>query len=92
MNGVHDMGGMHGMGPVAPETDEPVFHAAWEGRVHALTLASPTRGNIDAGRHERELIPGPDYLSMSYYEKWLRSLCELIRKHDIATREEMESG
>ena len=92
MNGVHDMGGMHGMGPVAPEADEPVFHADWEGRVHALTLASPTRGNIDAGRHEREMIPGPDYLSMSYYEKWLRSLCELIRKHDIATREEIESG
>jgi len=92
VNGVHDMGGMHGMGPVAPEAEEPVFHADWEGRVHALTLASPTRGNIDAGRHERELIPGPDYLSMSYYEKWLRSLCELIRKADIATREEMESG
>ena len=92
MNGVHDMGGMHGMGPVAPEADEPVFHREWEGRVHALTLASPTRGNIDAGRHERELIPGPDYLSMSYYEKWLRSLCELIRKADVATREELESG
>jgi len=30
MNGVHDMGGMHGMGPIAPEPNEPVFHARWE--------------------------------------------------------------
>ena len=43
----------------------------WEGRVHALNLASPTRGNIDAGRHQIELIPPADYLRMSYYEKWL---------------------
>ena len=33
MNGVHDMGGMHGMGPIQYEKNEPVFHAAWEGRV-----------------------------------------------------------
>ena len=29
MNGVHDMGGMQDMGPVRPEENEPVFHAAW---------------------------------------------------------------
>ena len=56
------MGGMHGLGPIAPEPAEPVFHAEWERRVHALVIASPTRGNIDAGRHQRELIPGPEYL------------------------------
>ena len=39
MNGVHDMGGMMGFGPVEPEPDEPVFHADWEGRVFGLTLA-----------------------------------------------------
>jgi nitrile hydratase len=92
MNGVHDMGGMHGLGPVAPETGEPVFHHPWEGRVHALTLASPTRGNIDAGRHQRELIPGPDYLRMSYYEKWFTSLTALLLKQGLATPEELASG
>ncbi len=69
------MGGMHGMGPIAPEADEPVFHADWEGRVHAMVVASPTRGNIDAGRHRREKIPAAEYLRMTYYEKWLDSLC-----------------
>jgi nitrile hydratase len=89
---MHDMGGMDGMGPVAPEADEPVFHHPWEGRVFALTLASPTRGNIDEGRHQRELIPGPDYLAMTYYEKWFRGLSELILKYGFATAEELASG
>lgn len=92
MNGAHDMGGMHGLGPVAPETDPPVFHYAWEARVHALTMASPTRANIDAGRHQRELIPGPDYLRMSYYEKWLTGLCALLLKSGLLTEDELTSG
>jgi nitrile hydratase subunit beta len=53
MNGVHDMGGMQGFGPVQPEADEPVFHAPWEGRVLALRRAAGAwrRWNIDFGRH-----------------------------------------
>jgi len=92
MNGVHDMGGMHGMGPVAPEAGEPVFHHAWEGRVHALNLASPTRGNIDAGRHRIELIPPADYLRMSYYEKWLTRLQQLLLAGGFVTADELASG
>jgi len=92
MNGVHDMGGMHGMGPVAPETGEPVFHHAWEGRVHAINLASPTRGNIDAGRHRIELLPPADYLRMSYYEKWLARVERLLLAGGFVTPEELASG
>jgi nitrile hydratase len=86
------MGGMHGFGPVAPEADEPVFHADWEGRVHALVIASPTRGNIDAGRHRRERIPGPEYLRMSYYERWFAGLCGLLIDGGFATPAEMAQG
>ena len=92
MNSVHDMGGMENLGPVAPEDDEPVFHHAWEARVHALSVASPTRSNIDAGRHQREKIPGPEYLAMSYYEKWFRGLTELLVAHDHATWAEITGG
>ena len=92
MNGVHDMGGMHGLGPIAPEPDEPVFHAAWEGRVHALVIASPTRGNIDAGRHQRELIPGAEYLGMSYYERWFAALCEMLARAGVVSAAELASG
>ena len=86
------MGGMVNMGPLAPEAAEPVFHHGWEARVHAMTVASPTRGNIDAGRHQRELIPGPQYLAMSYYEKWFTSLKALLLKHALVSPAELAGG
>lgn len=92
MNGVHDMGGMHGFGPIAPEPDPPVFHHRWEALAHALNLASPTRANIDAGRHQRELIPPAEYLAMSYYEKWFRGLCELLVQRGLVTPQELAGG
>ena len=77
MNGVHDMGGMQGMGPVEYEKDEPVFHAVWEGRVYALTRVRFVRGgsgaSIPTGMRSR-VMPPVDYLRMSYYERWLRRL------------------
>jgi nitrile hydratase beta subunit len=92
LNSVHDMGGMHGMGPVAPEPHEPVFHQDWERRVHAMVIASPTRSNIDAGRHRRERIPGPEYLRMTYYERWFAGLCGLLLENGVVTAEELASG
>ena len=94
MNGVHDMGGVHGLGPIAPEADEPLFHEAWEARALALTLAAGGWGrwNIDRSRHQRELIPGPDYLRLGYYEKWITGLCELMVQTGLVTREELASG
>lgn len=94
MNGVHDMGGMHGMGPIQAEKNEPVFHHPWEGRSFALNLAAAALGkwNIDARRHQIELIPPADYLRMSYFEKWTERLTELLVKAGLVTREEVESG
>jgi len=59
VNGVHDMGGMHGMGPIQVEEDEPVFHHPWEGRVFALRRAMGAwrKWNIDVSRNEVELVP-----------------------------------
>jgi len=94
MNGVHDMGGMHGLGPIAPDPDEPTFHEAWEARALALTLAAGAWGRwtLDASRHQRELIPGPDYLRMSYYEKWITGLEALMVGTQLVTPEELAAG
>ena len=94
MNGVHDMGGMQDMGPVREEQNEPVFHHPWEGRVFAITrsMSAWRKWNIDALRHQRELIPPADYLRMSYYEIWLAGLLELSIKTGLIAREEIESG
>jgi nitrile hydratase len=94
MNGVHDMGGMHGLAPLIVEQNEPVFHEPWEGRVYALANAVGAwrRWNIDAGRHQQERMPAADYLRASYYERWLSALIENAVKHGLVTREEVESG
>lgn len=75
MNGVHDVGGMQCFGAVRPEPDEPVFHAEWEGRVLALTLATGALGawNIDQSRSARESLPPAVYLSSSYYRIWFEA-------------------
>jgi nitrile hydratase beta subunit len=85
MNGVHDMGGMHGLGPVAPDPNEPLFHAEWERRVLALTLAMGAWGrwNIDVSRHARESIRGDRYLAQTYYERWFEGLTKLIERSDL---------
>jgi nitrile hydratase len=94
MNGVHDMGGMHGMGPIQPEENEPVFHSRWEARAFAMARALGAAGkwNIDASRHQRELIPPAEYLRMGYYEKWLAGLIELLVNQGLVTRAEIDSG
>lgn len=93
MNGIHDMGGMHGMGPIEEEKNEPVFHEPWEGRTWALNIAARAgHGNLDNSRHEIELLPPADYLRMSYYEKWLVRLENMLVHLGMATREEIETG
>ena len=91
MNGVHDMGGMHGLGPVEPEPNEPVFHHEWERRAFALTLASGFLGqwNLDMSRFARERMPGPEYLTTTYYEHWLYGLEELLVDKGLLTRGEI---
>ena len=94
MNGVHDMGGMQDMGPIQFEKNEPVFHSRWQARVFALTRAMGAWGkwSLDASRYQRELIPPAEYLRMSYYEKWLAGLVELMVKNGLVTRAEVASG
>jgi nitrile hydratase subunit beta len=94
MNGIHDLGGMHGMGRVAIEKNEPVFHTEWERRVFAMTLAcaNAVKWNIDMGRYSREQMPPAEYLATTYYEHWLFGLEKLLVDLDAVTRAELETG
>jgi len=94
MNGIHDMGGTQGFGPVAREADEPVFHAAWERRVLAINVAAGACGawNIDMSRRAREARPPAEYLALSYYEIWLSGLERLVVETGLATPEELAAG
>ncbi len=94
MNGPHDLGGQMGFGPVAPQSNEPYFHADWERRALGLTLSCGAFGawTIDESRHARENIPPASYLSASYYEIWTRALEVLLERHGFATSAEIASG
>lgn len=91
MNGVHDLGGMQGFGPVEHEVDEPVFHAEWERRALALTLAVGALGrwNIDQSRHTRESLPPATYLASSYYRIWTLGLEQLLDRSGLLEEEGM---
>jgi len=94
MNGVHDMGGMHGMGPITVEKNEPVFHAPWQGRIYAITRAVGAwrKWNLDSARSQRELMNPAEYFRLSYYEKWIGPFVEMMLKNGMVTSAEVESG
>jgi nitrile hydratase subunit beta len=94
MDGIHDMGGMHGFGKVEPEPDEPVFHATWEGRCLALTRAMSAIGSwtIDESRASIESLPPEVYLSSSYYRKWALGLEKRVINYGLASAEEIAAG
>ena len=94
MDGVHDLGGVEGFGPLPIDTDEPPFHHHWEAQTMAMRLLMSFWGawNTDAGRLSIERLPPTDYLSMTYFEKWLASLVNLSVEAGFITRGEVETG
>jgi nitrile hydratase beta subunit len=94
MNGIHDMGGMEGFGPVRPEPNEPPFHSKWEARCLAMNRAMGYAKvwNIDESRAAIEKLPPIDYLGMTYYEKWARRLQDLLLKHGLVDADEFAAG
>ena len=97
MDAVSDMGGMHGFGPVVgpegPEADEPPFHERWEGRVHGMVLAATVAGiGLPYGRDFIERLPAAQYLSSSYYERWLSAFEERLVAAGLVTADELAAA
>jgi len=92
MNGIHDLGGMHGFGLIKSEKNEPVFHADWERRVMALFPATFLFAGytVDEFRHCIENMGAAGYLESSYYEHWLHVYEEILDKRGFVTRAEMD--
>lgn len=90
---VHDMGGsgIRARLPL-PESEDYVFKEPWHARALAVTLAAGALGawNLDASRHARELLSPSDYLEMSYYERWLAALANLLVESGLLTSEELK--
>jgi nitrile hydratase len=93
VNGIHDLGGMHGFGPVDRDPDEPPFHGRWEAAVVAIMRA--TRGarvyNIDEFRHAIERMPAARYLASTYFERWLDGILRILDEKGVVTAAEMDA-
>jgi nitrile hydratase beta subunit len=85
LDGIGDMGGMQGFGPVSVERDEPVFHERWESRAFAMALLSMrvSGTNLDAFRHAADRLAPVDYLVDGYYGRWLGIAETLLTDSDI---------
>ncbi len=94
MNGAHDMGGMHGFGPVHPDAVASPFHAPWEGRVWAMmwTLIRRRVFNLDEMRRAIETIPPSQYLASTYFERWATALHMLLLEKGQITGPEVEAA
>jgi nitrile hydratase len=94
MNGPQDLGGQMGFGPVAPEKDEPLFHADWEKRALGVTLAAGAFGawNLDESRHARESLHPAIYYAATYYEIWIRALEVLLTRHGFLSEADLVAG
>ena len=93
VDGIHDLGGKQGFGPVEAETDEPVFHHPWEGRTFVVAGSALGAGgfNTPMFRHGMERMDPAHYLSSSYYEHWLTSVTTLLVEAGIVDHAELEA-
>ncbi len=87
-----DLGGKQLGGAIVREPEGELFHADWEPRVLALTLAMGATGswNIDASRAARETLP--DYAQLSYYRIWLAALEKLMLERHLVEADELAAG
>ncbi len=93
MDGMHDLGGKQGFGPVRHSPDAAVFHEAWEKRINALYGLAVRLGifNMDEYRHAIERMEPRHYMAAGYYERTLTSLASLCVEKGVLTRAELES-
>ena len=93
MDGIHDLGGMHGLGPVVHSSAEPVFHDRWQAVARALMEIVVGTAGVSGGefRHSIERMEPGHYLTSSYYEHWLTAAATLAVEHGLVTRSELEA-
>ncbi len=93
VNGIHDLGGMHGFGAIEVEPGERGFHAAWEGRVVGVFLSMLAQGwfNMDAFRHGIEKLDPAVYLGASYFERWRRTVEDNLSRSGVLAEGELEA-
>ncbi len=94
MDGIHDLGGMNGFGPVEIERDEPVFHEPWEALAFALnifSIAELRAYNPDEYRHAVERMDPAHYLQATYYERVLTAVATILVEKGLLSHEDLKA-
>ncbi len=91
MNGVHDLGGMHGFGPVERDPGPPTLER-WEAAMIAIQSAGENAHlfNIDEFRHGIERMDPVHYLRSPYFEHWLDGIARILAESGFIDPEELE--
>lgn len=94
MNSIHDLGGMHGFGPVVAEANEPPFHERWEGRAGGIleVMTFPAGFTVDRFRYLRETLRPDLYLTQNYYEQWIYIAEQALLEAGMITAAELAAG
>jgi nitrile hydratase subunit beta len=93
MSYVHDVGGLHGFGPIPGIDDDEVFHAAWEARAFAIVRSLIHNGlfNFDEFRHAVERMEPGQYFTSGYYERWVAAVELLCVEKGLLTEDERDA-
>lgn len=93
MDGIHDLGGKEGYGPIEVDDDGRPFHYDWEGREWGIAQCARTPGiTIDWWRHCRELIMPEDYLGRPYFDSWAQTDFSTYIEAGWISLEEVDAG
>src|SRR3954471_6145903 len=92
MDGIHDLGGKQGFGPVNYVVSKEIYHQPWQLKANALSGALVGAGlfNMDEYRHAIERMEPRHYINASYYERVLTACASLCVEKGVATVEQLE--
>jgi nitrile hydratase len=93
MDGVHDLGGKEGFGPIDADEREVPFHYPWEGRMWSIAMLTDAADwTIDWWRHVRELIDPADYLTRRYFDQWMQTQTAALIDSGVLTLQDVAAG
>lgn len=89
----HDLGGVQRF-LCEPIDTEPHALNAFDREVDAIAylLRYKKMMSVDELRRGIEAIPEPDYLRLSYYQKWIRSIADNLLARGIVTEDELRGA
>lgn len=94
MDGIHDVGGRHGFGPIEVTHADPPFPTEWEARAFGITksVTAASDYSVDKFRYTREQLPPLEYLTSPYFEQWMRGTMAMLVSSGLVTAEELATG